>query len=615
MEEFLKKYYKVMIFLALAFMFVVSALNANNDSAIFDETAHIGAGYSYVTQHEMRLNPEHPPLIKDLAGIPLLFMKLNFDTTKPFWTGDLTKKWDDGQWASGRHLLYEAGNDPDKVIFWARLPIVLLSIIFGLFIFKWARELAGLSAGLMALALYAFDPNILGHNHFVTTDIGIAAFMTFAFYYFLKFVKDPSPKNVLLAGLFLGLLQLAKFSSITAFPVLFLAAVTYPLVKKYEAGSPGKWRELGKYVVKGLAIFGISIVVVWLLYAANTFDTTKEMMNNIIEFNFPHTDTQASHIFMNKGMHFLNSNPATRPLTEYLLGIGYVFRRVAGGNGAYFMGEVSSTAFRSYFPTVFAIKEPIVSLLLMLFALLLALARSMRKPLDPSVGCIKNTLTKIVEYLRNNIVEASMFAFVVLYAYVSITGNLNIGFRHLFPILPFVYILTAKNVSKFLERSNNGNGSFVLKTVFALLFVVLMAGTVLSYPSYTSYFNQLAGGSNYGYHYVTDSNADWGQDLKRLKIFLDEHPEIEKIHVDYFGGGDIKYYIGEKYLMWWDSKRPIETGWYAISANFLMGSIYEKSKTAADSYQWLKDRKPDYQAGTSILIYNITEEDLKNIKQ
>ena len=40
------------------------------NSATFDEVAHIAAGYGYVHYGDYRLNPEHPPLIKDLAALP-----------------------------------------------------------------------------------------------------------------------------------------------------------------------------------------------------------------------------------------------------------------------------------------------------------------------------------------------------------------------------------------------------------------------------------------------------------------------------------------------------------------------------------------------------------------
>ncbi|PJA87230.1 MAG: hypothetical protein CO141_00525 [Candidatus Moranbacteria bacterium CG_4_9_14_3_um_filter_42_9] len=618
MEKILRKNYKIIIFLTLAFMAVVSVLNARNDSAIFDETAHIGAAYSYVTQHEIRLNPEHPPLIKDLSGIPLLFQNLNFETSQPFWDGSLPNKWDEGQWAAGRHLLYQAGNNPDKIIFWARLPIVLLSLILGLFIFRWAREKAGILAGLLALVLYAFDPNILGHNHFVTTDLGIAAFMTFSFYYYLRFIKKPNWKNILLAGFFLGLLMLAKFSFIIALPIFALITIVYPLVKLNRhqiENAPGvKMKNLGEYIGKGALVFLVSLFVVWLVYAGNTFNMQRSTVSETIEANFPLKNSgNIKELYTNKTLHWLNNNSLTRPLTEFGIGIGYVFRRVAGGNGAYFMGQVSSSAFRSYFPMVFLMKEPLPSLFLMLFALLFALAKFTKTFASSFGNFFKNNWRNIRHYLRTSSMESFLFSFIALYSYVSITGNLNIGFRHLFPILPFIYILTAKNVVGFLRKKGRQGAAAFAPALFILL-ALLTVKTVLAYPSYMSYFNETAGGPKYGYRYATDSNADWGQDLKRLKIFLADHPEIDKIRIDYFGGGDIKYYIGGKYLIWWDSKRPVEPGWYAISTNFLMGSIYDKTKNDESSYRWLANKKPFSQVGTSILIYNISGEDLKNIR-
>ena len=113
--------------------------------------------------------------------------------------------------------MYLPGNDTEKIIFWSSFPIILLSLLLGFVIFTWARELFGAKAGLLALALYAFDPNILGHNHYVTTDLGIAAFSVFAFYFFTKYLKNPSWKMTVLAGIFLGLAQLAKFSAVLAF--------------------------------------------------------------------------------------------------------------------------------------------------------------------------------------------------------------------------------------------------------------------------------------------------------------------------------------------------------------------------------------------------------------
>jgi hypothetical protein len=635
MKNFLEKNYKLLAGLILGFMLIVSLINAWWDGAIFDETAHIPASYSYVTKHEIRLNPEHPPLIKDLAGLPLLFLNLNFDTDQPFWAGTLPGKWDEGQWEAGRYLLYQAGNNPDKIIFWARFPIVLLSLILGWFIFRWVRELAGITAGLFALALYAFDPNILGHNHFVTTDVGIAAFMTFSFYYYLKFIKSPTWKNVALAGVFVGLLMLAKFSFIIALPIFALATFAYPLVIHAKPGEKRilvKLKKLGEYIGKGAMIFGISLVVVWTVYAANTFNMTKETVSQTIDNNFSPADTaNPKNAYTNKALHWLNGNSVTRPLTEFGIGIGYVFRRVAGGNGAYFMQQVSGKAFPAYFPTVFAIKEPLPSLFLMLTALFISLSANLRSFWEWLKAGISEKASSLSAYIRHNIVSISMLSFIVLYSYISITGNLNIGFRHLFPILPFIYVLTAKTIFGLIRRMDS-HAKLIWGVMLAAMTVFLMSETVAAYPAYMSYFNEIAGGPKNGYKYVTDSNADWGQDIKRLKVWIErynwcdgsndsfckiydsEKGPIEKIRINYFGGGDIKHYFGDKAIDWWDSKRPLEPGWYAISTNYLQGSLYDTTKKDSESYRWIKNIKPVDQVGTSIFVYYITDQDISGIK-
>lgn len=624
MEKFLQKHYRWIVGVILAFMFVVSTLNANNDSATFDEVAHIPASYSYVTQHDTRLNPEHPPLIKDMAGLPLLFLNLKFDTTEDFWTGKLPNLWDEGQWTAGHHLLYEAGNNPDQIIFWARMPIVLLSLILGLFLFKWGKEIAGTSAGIFALLLYAFDPNILGHNHFVTTDLGIAAFFTFAFYFFLKFIKHPSWKNVLLGGIFLGLLLVSKFSSIVALPVFGLTLFIYALVKNNREGE-NNWKtrliNLGKYLLKGLAAFAVAAVVIWIVYEANIYKMPSETFAKTIDFFFAADDTNLKASITNKTLHALNQSNLTRPWATYMFGPAWMFKRVSGGNGAYFLGQVGN-GFTSYFPTVFAIKETLPFLILALFALLFTLKQSLTS-IAKNILNFGQARAALAKFLRSSVSFYTMFIFIVLYAFLSITGGLNIGFRHLFPILPFAYLLITHKVFDFLRNKHvMTKRAFWLPASVLIAWIVLIP--VLNYPSYTSYFNESIGGSQNGYKYVTDSNTDWGQDLKRLNVWINEHNrkawtincssiypnptdclQIDRIRVDYFGGGNPKLVLGDKYVQWWDSMRPVEKGWYALSTNFTQGSIYSAKNTPANNYAWTLNYKPVTMIGKSILIYYI----------
>jgi len=618
LRYFKEKHRIIITIVSIAFL-AVSILNANNDAATFDEIAHIPAAYSYLSQHEIRLNPEHPPLIKDLCAIPLMFMHLNFDTTQSFWIGDLPTKWDAGQWAAGRYLLWEAGNNPDQIIFWARIPVIIISLLLGLFIFKWTKEIAGTLAGLLAFVIYSFDPNVLGHNHFVTTDIGIMAFLTFSFYYFLKFIKNPTWKNTFIGGFFLGLLLLAKFSSIIALPILGLILIFYPLIKNIKNDNK-RFIVWLSYFGKGLVALTFSLFIVWGLYFFNSFNTPKDIMSQIIDFSAPPTDTNFKNVYARKVLNALNETNLTRPLSEYGIGINYVFRRVAGGNGAYFMGEVSDNAFVAYFPTVYVLKETIPILILVLLTSLFTLYQICSNIHWRSKILIKHSWKKFTAWLRHGVVQYTLFGFIVLYSYLSITGNLNIGLRHLFPIFPFIYILIAKKVHDFFKEYESHKLLFS-KYLLTLLLVWIIAEPIVNYPYYLSYFNEFAGGPKNGYNYATDSNADWGQDLKRFKKFLDQHPEIDKIRLNYFGGGNPTYYLGDKFIDWWDSKRPIEAGWYAVSVNQLQGSVYDTrlnddgsmKKPDDESWRWITAYTPRYQVGTSILVYYVPESDLIKI--
>jgi hypothetical protein len=160
-------------------------------------------------------------------------------------------------------------------------------------------------------------------------------------------------------------------------------------------------------------------------------------------------------------------------------------------------------------------------------------------------------------------------------------------------------------------------------SLLVILLFWLFLETIFAAPYFLSYFNEFAHGVPGGYRYVTDSNYDWGQDLLRLKETIAEHPEIDRIAVDYFGGGNPKYYLGDKEVDWNSAKgNPSTRGihWLAVSINQLQGAIQPlapgESRKPEDSYSWLTALrasrpgiggvpKPDFRAGTSIFIYHL----------
>jgi 4-amino-4-deoxy-L-arabinose transferase-like glycosyltransferase len=613
----------------LAALFVVSTLVSYQESATYDERAHIPAAYTYLDAHDMRVNPEHPPLIKDLAGLPLLFLDVTFPYGSDAWQTGRNEQWILGDLFINCTDKAQACNDSDAILFWSRLPITIVTVLLGLGIFAWTRELGGTVAGLLATLLYAADPNVIAHSHYVTTDIGIAAAVFGAAYFFVRFLRHPSWQHVFIAGFFLGIAELTKFSAVLLFPVFGLFALVAALTRlqpKTDSRSmlSFRMRTIAEYLLKYASSIAVAFVVIWIVYALNMFAMPAEKVRDLADLflSQPNAPAQMAH----SAIVTMGESPVLRPFAVYFVGVAKVFSRVGAGNVYYYLGTVSDKASASYFPLVFALKETLPFLFLIIATLAYSLLRMAKACLGERAAgdsfwriFARSFQARTAQYL------AAFFVF--FYMSVSVTGNLNIGFRHLFPILPFLYLLVGKTIGDFLKRQDgDATDRRTSRIIILLLALSVIAIPILAYPRYLSYFNAASGGHENGYKYVTDSNYDWGQDLKYLRAFIDQHnacvaggtetgcsdalaslPPIDKIRVDYFGGSSPAYYLGDMFIPWWGSREP-EPGWYAVCSFFYQESLYKTKPAGERDYSWLIPIEPVGRAGDSFFLYYIPAE-------
>ena len=554
-----------------------------------DESSHLPAGYSYVSQADMRINPEHPPIVKDLASAPLLFVKgINFPYTSKSWTNEVN-----GQWGFGADFLYRSGNNPDKIIFLGRLPMIAILILLGFFVFRWSKELFGSKAALLALFLFSFSPTLLAHGRLVTTDVA-AAFGAFtATYYFVKYLKDSTTKNLIKAGIFFGLAELLKFSLVLLAPAFGVLVLVWALIKSRSFIEFFKifWYYFLRCILIALVAF-ILIYVVYLFHVWN-YPPSRQV-----------SDTQfILNSFKQRGLADLVAKmagiPILRPIAQYLLGLFMVLQRASGGNTGYFMGEISAAGWKNYFPTLYFTKEPLTFIILLFAALIFGLQLAIKKRFKIAEASFNG-------WLKSHFSEFSMLVFIIIYWAFSLNSNLNIGVRHLLPVFPFTISLVASGTMLWLKSPK----LFLKKIILAVLLVWQAASVLSVFPSFLSYYNELAGGTANGYKIAVDSNYDWGQDLKRLTNWVSQN-KIDKIYVDYFGGGNPEYYLGSKYQSWWGDRNPNELpkgSYLAISATFLQGG-QGKPVASFDQpygyYDWLKNYTPIARIGYSIFIYKI----------
>jgi hypothetical protein len=180
---------------ALVIVFVVQThWSVRQKSPILHETLYTYAGYQYLTRGAYHLNYDSPPLLKQLAALPLLPLDLepgieaNFLTINP----------------AVDTFIYENRIPGDALIDRARLPFLVLPVLLGAVVFAWAAELHGPWGGLLALALTVFNPALLGQAGFANHDFGLATFSVTALWALWRLCRAPSLGWTVAAGVALG---------------------------------------------------------------------------------------------------------------------------------------------------------------------------------------------------------------------------------------------------------------------------------------------------------------------------------------------------------------------------------------------------------------------------
>ncbi len=647
------------LFLICAASFGLMLWASQTDSAITDEQAHIPAGYGYVSLLDYRLNAEHPPLVKALAMLPVyLFVHPSFPATSTAWTNEVNS-----EWTVGYDFLYHSGNNANAIIQVGRIMPILLTILAAILVWFLARRIMGTLWALIPTLLFALDPSVLAHGHYVTTDVGAAFGVVLSLIFFLRFVERPSTKNLWLAGIAFGVAQLTKFSTPLLGPLyIFLGIVLWlrDVLPRWRVTERARraglfWRRFGWWAGRVALIFIIGYVVIvypiYFIFTAGEPIAKQAYDTQYILGGFaggPGPAGQVCH-----GMRcladadiWMSRHYATRPLAQYMLGVLMALQRVDGGNTIYFLGHVRNSGGWIYFPALFFLKEPIPTLIIVLLGFLLALFWTLRNMRARARAAnLKRARWRawggqFGEYITHHFNEFSMASFIVLYWGYSMHSPLNIGIRHLMPTIPLIFILAAGVWRKWIMNIDlstvgaalRGTGAAIAKYVLLMaLLAWFLLEVLFAAPYFLSYFNEFGGGTWGGYHFVTDSNYDWGQDLLRLQSFVNAHPEIGKIAVDYFGGGDPAYSMPGQAVPWSSSMGdPANQGihWLAVSVNTLELATQPlapgMTRNASDTYAWLTALRPpqdatgtwlggdmgnlptpDYRIGTSIFVYRL----------
>src|SRR5215471_18777840 len=243
----------------LAVLLIQLALTIHTESITWDEDDHLYAGYMSWKSGDFGLNPEHPPMVKMLAALPILQMPLRVPALQ-------NRNFKIEAFLGGKEFLFK--NDADTMLFRARMAAAILTMLLALLVFLAGQEMFGTEAGFVALILLVFDPNQLAHGAFVTTDTGLACFLFATVYCFYRYVKQPSVARLLLVGLSGGLALATKHTGILIFPILLALAICEWLLGRRARpdASQAKRLSIARHVLALAAITAVSLTVLWASY-------------------------------------------------------------------------------------------------------------------------------------------------------------------------------------------------------------------------------------------------------------------------------------------------------------------------------------------------------------
>jgi hypothetical protein len=527
--------------------------SAVQETQTWDEGIHISAGYAYLTRGDFRWNQEHPPLAKLLTALPLLPLRLELPVNAPGW-----QKLDETQ--MGIDFLYHNRAPADTILMAARGPVMLLSLLFLIAVAWLVRRRFGAAAALLTTALCAFDPNLIAHARYVTTDYPLTAFFFLATLLWMEYLLDGRARDLLLAALAFGLALLTKFSALLLVPALIaLFAIRW-------RQTPDKFSSR-RAILAAAAFAVIVLALVTVLYWPETvraWSGDLPRLASVVKRGNPIGES-----LYRAGRWF------GLPAHAFLWGLSKVADHNRGGHASFLLGMRSDKGWWYYFPFVFAVKSTLAALIATLGLIAAALMTLWRRSVPSFVWC-------------------ALLIPPTIYFLISMTSAINIGMRHILPVYPFLYLAVAVLLTQAGIRS-------YARTAMLLLAALEIGECAWIAPNYLAFFNALSGGPGNGPRYLVDSNIDWGQDVKKLKTWLAAHG-TDTARIWYFGNAPMDYY-GIRAEAFPD---PLdEKGWnairgYAVASVTVLDGVYVPLNLVAS----LRLREPVAKVGWSLYVYD-----------
>jgi hypothetical protein len=526
------------LLLGIALLRIASTYHVFN--ATIDEASHIAGGIEWWDTGKYTLETKHTPLARVSVALGPYLAGMR-------WMG--FKKWQDTF-----PILSATGNYWHNLTL-GRIGVLPYFIVATLVVFFWTKRLFGVTAAVLAAAVFTQLPTILAHSSVATTDVALTAMFCWSLYSFTRWLRDPNVRTAAQFGVATGLALGTKLST-----VVFLPACAVPILVMYARSGSQNWRAV-------LRSFGIVCVcgffALWTVYRFSHVPLTQAT-------GVP--DRVAAKVFgksssMTRAAHAVASHVPV-PMPEFFDGIRNLRDQNHAGTRGYLFGQIRIGGWWYFFFAALALKTPIAVLLLAIVGSVVALRHYWAD--------------------REHWEIAAPFAAFAMIMLCSTPARLDSGVRYVLPVFVFLSILAAFGLTTLWAHDKR---RLMWRTTAVVLFAWLTVSSALAHPDYLAYFNEF-GGSDPS-HKIVVGDLDWGQDLTRLSTYMHDH-SIQRVSVAY-DGFFVPDSLGfpETQLLECRAARP--SGWVAMEVR--------KERLYPECYPWLAGQSAVAKVGKTMSVY------------
>jgi hypothetical protein len=557
--------------------FVSGLYGICTDSIVIDEAEHLTAAIQYIDSGSQTINAFHPPLLKLLAGIPVVLLLGNH----------VPKVLPEEKAALIEQVLFHNTTDLYTMLIAGRLAVFTFVTLALLLLWVMLRRVLT-QLELVLLSSIAFlSPTMLSHARFITFDVAVALLSFLAVITFCTAIYTQQLRWWFGCMLALGCAISTKATGLVLLPIFFVSLFLLPL----------SFQERIRSFVVLIGSCVAALLVTLVIYHSIFAHAAESFRLNYLGFMSAKDGASLATLYQSCSL-----TPWLQPLCWFgsitMLMMKFIFTGL--GVKVYFGGHLYKATVPYLFPVLFLLKEPLAMLGLLLLAVLSAGAylyqRSNLRPVH------ELEMHRTIPTKRNQIryalcIVSALFciSFVSILSLVFVSS----GIRYLLPVYLPLALLVAMLIQKGI---NNFHRTYRIA-------VIVLVGSVfvnlfINFPHYLSHYNTIGGGSR-GYVWSVDSNFDWGQDLGRLVSYVKKN-QITELYLDYSGVDHPARYLGPILKPWDPRQSPPPAGSLVAVSAFKLQFV-RAGYWGSNYYAWLKSAQQIETPIPSILLFRVPE--------